>query len=101
MPSIIRGEDSFDSKYDNSVSKLQAETYQGAIDELVDRLITDIPIDSIGTSAHGADWAGAIDTDAPEYNPSTHKARWVEGAWDIRTIAEWDEILNPEVEDEA
>ena len=54
----------------------------------------------IGTSAHGEDWAGAIDTDAPEYNPSTHKARWVEDAWDIRTIAEWDEILNPVEEGE-
>ena len=56
----------------------------------------------IGTSAHD-DWVeskGAIDTDAPEYNPSTHKARWVEDAWDIRTIAEWDEILNPVEEGE-
>ena len=53
----------------------------------------------IGTSAHD-DWAeskGAIDTDAPEYDRKTHRARWDADSreWIIKTKAEWDEILNP------
>ena len=51
----------------------------------------------IGTSAHD-DWAedkGALETDAPEYNPATHRARWIKDSrtWDVRTNKQWDKVL--------
>ena len=51
----------------------------------------------IGVSAHD-EWSeakGAIDTNAPEYDRKTHKARWDADAreWIIKSIVEWDEII--------
>ena len=59
----------------------------------------------IGTSAHDG-WAedkGAIDTDAPEYDKATERARWDADSrtWDIRTKEEWDEILTPDTPDDV
>lgn len=52
----------------------------------------------IGTQADEG-VAGAIDTPLPEFNPSTHRARWVDNGWDIRTHAEWDNVLNPPIKE--
>lgn len=38
---------------------------------------------------------GAVDVPKPVYDKATHRARWVDNDWDIRTHAEWDSILNP------
>lgn len=48
----------------------------------------------IGTQANEG-VAGAIDTPSPEFNRTTHHARWVGDAWDIRANEEWDAVLNP------
>ena len=51
----------------------------------------------IGTSAN-EDWfinkMGALDVEAPVYDSATHKARWVNEAWVIKTIAEWETEMN-------
>lgn len=52
----------------------------------------------IGTQANDG-VAGAIDTPSPEFNHATHRARWVNDAWDIRTHAEWNAVLNPPIEE--
>ena len=48
----------------------------------------------IGTSVN-EDWfvnkMGALDVEAPEYNAKTHKAKWVNDSWIIKTIEEWNE----------
>ena len=51
----------------------------------------------IGTSAN-EEWfinnIGALDVEAPVYDSTTHRARWVNEAWVIKTIAEWETELN-------
>ena len=51
----------------------------------------------IGTSAN-EEWfinnMGALDVEAPVYDSTTHRARWVNEAWVIKTIAEWETELN-------
>lgn len=48
----------------------------------------------IGTSAN-EDWfinnMGALDVEAPIYDNKTHKAKWVDSSWVIKTIEEWNE----------
>ena len=47
----------------------------------------------IGTSAN-EEWflknMGALDIEAPIYNPETQKARWFNEVWVIKTIEEWE-----------
>ena len=52
----------------------------------------------IGTTVR--DWAGALDVPAPEYNTDTHKARWVNDEWVIKTKEEWEEELSSKEENE-
>ena len=51
----------------------------------------------IGTSAN-EEWfinnMGALDVEAPVYDSTTHRARWVNEAWVIKAIAEWETELN-------
>ena len=51
----------------------------------------------IGTSAN-EEWfinnMGALDVEAPVYDSTTHRARWVNEAWVIKTIAKWGTELN-------
>ena len=51
----------------------------------------------IGTSAN-EEWfinkMGALDVEAPIYDVQTQKAKWVNEAWVIKTIAEWETELN-------
>jgi hypothetical protein len=35
-------------------------------------------------------WAGAIDTEEPNIDRETEKAKWVNDSWVIKTILEWD-----------
>jgi hypothetical protein len=48
----------------------------------------------IGTSAN-EDWfvnnMGSLDVEAPIYDNKTHKAKWVDNSWVIKTIEEWNE----------
>lgn len=51
----------------------------------------------IGTSAN-EDWfinkMGALDVEAPIYDKAIQKAKWVNEAWVVKTIAEWETELN-------
>ena len=42
----------------------------------------------IGTNADLV--PGALDVEAPIYDSTTHKAKWVDNAWVIKPILEWD-----------
>ena len=43
------------------------------------------------------DWPGALKgKTAPEFDKKTHKARWVDDAWVIKTKEEWEAELSPE-----
>jgi hypothetical protein len=50
----------------------------------------------IGTSAN-EEWfinkMGALDVEAPVYDNKTQKARWIDGDWVIKIIAEWETEL--------
>ncbi len=51
----------------------------------------------IGTSAN-EEWftnkMGALDVEAPIYDVATQKARWIDGDWVTKTIAEWETELS-------
>ena len=51
----------------------------------------------IGTSANEERFInkmGALDVEAPVYDVTTQKARWVDGDWVIKTKEEWETELN-------